>query len=488
VSGEILNFIGGAHVPARSGKWLPNFEPATGQEYSRIPDSDEADVQAAVQAAQTAAPGWGRAPAQERARVLRRIAEAITASLESLALAESKDSGKPVEVARGLDIPRSALNFEFFADAITQFSSESHAVGARLLEYTLRQPLGVVGTISPWNLPLYLFTWKVAPALAAGNAVVAKPSEVTPMTAHLLSALARDAGLPAGVLNIVHGLGAKVGSAISRHAGIRAISFTGSTRTGREISREAGPSFKKLSLEMGGKNPAIVFADARFEDALPGLVRSAFSNQGQICLCGSRILIEKSVYAKYRDALLEEARKLKPSDPMESARSGLVPQGAVVSKEHFEKILSAIDRAKKEGGKILCGGKAARVPGRCEKGWFVEPTLIDGLANSCETNQEEIFGPVATLIPFEDENEALRLANESRYGLAASLWTSNIDRAHGLASRLEFGIVWVNCWMARDLRTPFGGVKESGLGREGGHDALRFFTEPRSVTLQLGGA
>lgn len=483
---EILNWIGGEAVPAKSLKWLDAYEPATGQVYSQLPDSDEHDVELAVQAARRAQPAWAALPAEARARVLRTLAELIRAQIAELAKAESRDNGKPVSLAARLDIPRAAANFDFFADAITQFASESHATPG-FVNYTLRAPIGVVATISPWNLPLYLLTWKIAPALAAGNAVVAKPSEVTPMTAHLLGALSREAGLPPGVLNIVHGLGDKVGAAISKHPGIQAISFTGSTRTGAEISRVASPLFKKLSLEMGGKNATIVFADSDRARAVDQVARAAFLNQGQICLCGSRIYVERSIYAEFRDALVARARALKVGDPAETSPGSAVDQGALVSREQYEKVLSMIATARLEGGKVLCGGVPARVSGRCEKGWFIEPTLLEGLPTECRTNQEEIFGPVATITPFDTEDEVLGLANGTRYGLAASVWTENASRAHRVAGRLEAGVVWINCWMERDLRTPFGGVKESGVGREGGWDALRFFTESKNVCVRVEG-
>jgi aminomuconate-semialdehyde/2-hydroxymuconate-6-semialdehyde dehydrogenase len=477
----VQNHIDGRQVPARSGARLDNWEPATGAVSGTLPDSDASDVAAAVQAAERAFPAWACTPASERSRALHRLADALRARAADLAHAESVDTGKPLSLATSMDIPRAVSNFDFFADAASQFASEAHPMEGRALNYTLRQPLGVVGCISPWNLPLYLLSWKVAPALAAGNCVVAKPSEVTPVTADWLGRLSAEAGLPPGVLNLVHGLGPKVGAALTAHPGVKAISFTGSTRTGAEIARTAGPAFKKLSLEMGGKNPTLVFADCDVETALATTLRSAFTNQGQICLCGSRILIEASLYARFRDALVERARALRVGDPLEPETQ----QGALVSRAHLDKVLGCLDVARAEGGQVLCGGKRALVQGRCQEGFFVEPTLLEGLGPATRTNQEEIFGPVATLQPFRTEEEALALANATAYGLAASVWTSNLKRAHTVAARLQSGIVWVNCWMLRDLRTPFGGMKDSGVGREGGVEALRFFTEAQNVCVQL---
>jgi aminomuconate-semialdehyde/2-hydroxymuconate-6-semialdehyde dehydrogenase len=478
---EALNFIEGRQAPAASGEWLDDVDPATGATYARIASSDGRDVDRAVGAAVRAFPGWSTTPAAERSKLLRRLARLIERDLEKLARAESVDSGKPLSAARAVDIPRAVQNFDFFADAVTQFASEAHPTDELALNYTLRQPLGVVACISPWNLPLYLLTWKIAPALAAGNCVVAKPSEVTPMTAHLLGALCAEAGFPPGVLNLVQGLGPRAGAPLCAHPQIGAISFTGSTRVGAEIARESAPSFKKVSLEMGGKNPTVIFADADLGEAVPQTVRAAFSNTGQICLCGSRILIEKSVYAQVRDELVAGVRALRVGDPLDPATD----QGALVSRQHFDKVMGCLRVAREEGARVLCGGDRAAVDGRCSGGFFVQPTLLEGLGPSCRTNQEEIFGPVATLLPFEDADEAVRLANSTRYGLAASLWTRDLSRAHRVSAQLQSGIVWVNCWMLRDLRTPFGGVKESGVGREGGMDALRFFTEPKNVCVKL---
>lgn len=474
------NYIGGRFEPPHSGQYLPNYQPATGQVYGRIPASGPEDAERAVVAAQQAFPSWSGLSLQERSQWLMRIADGIEANLEDFARIESTDNGKALSIARTVDIPRAIANFRFFATAILHFSSEAHPLAGEAINYTLRQPIGVVGCISPWNLPLYLFTWKIAPALAAGNCVVAKPSELTPATAHELARLCERIGLPAGVLNIVHGLGPDIGQAIVEHPQIKAISFTGGTATGRRLAATAAPMFKKLSLELGGKNPVLVFADCDMEQALDTTLRSSFANNGQICLCGSRIYIERSIYAAFRDALVKRVQALRIGDPL-SADSD---QGALVSEAHREKVESYLALAREEGGRVLCGGDRVQLQGELAGGYYLRPAVIEGLPNHCRTNQEEIFGPVVSLQPFDNEAEALALANESQYGLAATVWTSNLKRAHWLAENLQSGIVWVNCWMLRDLRTPFGGVKQSGVGREGGWEALRFFTEAKNVCIK----
>ena len=479
---RIANLIDGELIPAASGRTFEVFDPAVGRPWALAPDSDADDVDAAVEAAGRAFPAWSRTTAQERSRLLLALADRIEESAERLALDECVDTGKPLAVARSLDIPRAVANFRFFATAILHTASELHATDHAALNYTLRRPLGPVACISPWNLPLYLLSWKVAPALAAGNTVVAKPSEVTPMTAFRLAEIARDAGIPPGVLNVVHGFGARTGPALVSHPGIKAVSFTGGTATGADIARNASPRFKKISLELGGKNPTVVFADADPDEAVRGALRAAFSNQGQICLCGSRILVERPFYPQFLERLATAARTLRVGDPLDPATE----QGAVVSRAHFEKILGYVELAKQEGGAIVAGGgPAGPVNERCRDGWFVLPTVVIDLPAQCRTNREEVFGPFVSVIPFEDEDEAVAIANGTEYGLAASLWTQNLSRAHRVADRLDAGTVWVNCWMLRDLRVPFGGMKSSGVGREGGEEALRFFTEPKNVCVQV---
>ncbi len=474
------NYIGGSFIGPLSGQYLPGINPATAEEYYHVPDSNEQDIELAVHAARCAFPEWASTSLEKRFIILNRIAELIDAHLEELAIAETNDNGKPLWLSKSVDIPRASSNFRFFATAQMHYASESHQMEKDAVNYTLRQPIGIVGCISPWNLPLYLFTWKIAPALAAGNCVIAKPSEVTPVTAFLLGKICKEAGLPDGVLNIVHGAGHSAGEAIIQHPEVKAISFTGSTKAGSRIASLASPVFKKLSLELGGKNPTIVFADCDWELTLKEVMRASFANQGQICLCGSRVLIEASVYEKFKAALIERTKELKVGDPLEAHTK----QGAIVSQLHYNKILKCITTAVQEGGKILVGGHAVDVDGRCENGLFISPTIIENLGPDCVTNQEEIFGPVITLQPFHTLDEAIGLANATQYGLAASVFTSNLSTAHQVAAMLQCGIVWINCWLMRDLRTPFGGVKNSGLGREGGWEALRFFTESKNVCIR----
>jgi aminomuconate-semialdehyde/2-hydroxymuconate-6-semialdehyde dehydrogenase len=478
---KILNYIDGVEREPVSGRYLDNINPAIGVPYSLIPDSDEADVDLAAKAARKAFPLWSAMPSEKRSAILVRLADLIDRDLDKLALAESVDNGKTVALATSLDIPRAAANIRFYATALVHLATEAHLTGAEAVNYTARNPIGVAGCISPWNLPLYLFTWKIAPALAAGCTVVAKPSELTPMTAYLLGKLCTEAGLPNGVLNIIHGLGAKAGQAIIEHPDISAISFTGGTVTGKKIAATAAPMLKKLSLELGGKNPNIIFSDCDREQALDTSIRSSFTNQGEICLCGSRIFVERSYYDEFVEQFLIRVKRLVVGDPLQEGTS----VGALVSSGHRDKVMSYIGLAKQEGGKVLTGGRVVVVPGRCANGYFIEPTVIAGLPFDCRTNQEEIFGPVVTIMPFDSEDEVLGYANSTTYGLSATLWTENLRRAHRMAAGLASGIIWVNCWLYRDLRTPFGGMKQSGVGREGGWDALRFFTESKNICIRL---
>ena len=473
----LANFINGQFSDPNSGNYLNVFEPATGQVYAKVPDSNEHDINTAIEAAEKAFYDWSVTSSEERAGLLHKIADGIETRLDKLAEYESRDTGKPLSLAKTVDIPREGTNFRFFANLVLKHETEEILDGEGSVNRIIRQPLGIVGCISPWNLPLYLFTWKIAPAIAAGNCVIGKPSELTPYTAFKLGEICQEAELPDGVLNIVQGTGMNAGSAIVAHPKIKAVSFTGGTKTGEAISREAAPQFKKLSLELGGKNPNIIFADCDFDSMLETTIRSSFSNQGEICLCGSRIFVEETIYDTFRDAFVERTQSLNVGDPNDEKTD----MGALISKGHLEKVTGYIDLAKEEGGTILTGGENADVNGRCNDGYFVEPTVIDGLSADCRTNQEEIFGPVVSLIPFSSEDEVIAMANSTQYGLSATIWTEDKTKADRVAGQLDSGVVWVNCWMVRDLRTPFGGMKNSGVGREGGLEAFEFFTEQKNI-------
>tara|TARA_R110000787_G_scaffold192886_10_gene304412 strand:+ start:181 stop:1623 length:1443 start_codon:yes stop_codon:yes gene_type:complete len=477
---NIQNYINGEFLPPITNSWVDNYNPSNGEVYGQIPNSGKEDVENAYQAAKEAFPSWSNSTLENRSQILSKIAALISERLPDLAAAESKDNGKPLKLAKAIDIPRASANFQFFANAITQFASEAHeSVGLNAMNFTLRQPIGVVGCISPWNLPLYLFTWKIAPAIAAGNCVIAKPSEVTPMTAYLLGEICNEAGLPKGVLNIVHGLGTTTGQAIVEHPNIKAISFTGGTTTGAHIARVAAPMFKKLSLELGGKNPNIIFADCDYEDMLQTTVRSSFANQGQICLCGSRIFVEESIYEKFKTDFVAAVSNLKVGNPFDETTN----IGALVSKEHLEKVKSYIDNSEELGGKVIFGGKTVSVQ-NSEDGYYLEPTIIEVKDNQCKLNQEEIFGPIVTIMSFKTDEEVLAMANDVSYGLSATLWTNDLKRTMKISKQIHAGIVWVNTWLLRDLRTPFGGMKASGVGREGGFEALRFFTEAKNICIK----
>jgi aminomuconate-semialdehyde/2-hydroxymuconate-6-semialdehyde dehydrogenase len=479
---RILNFIDGQFRPPCSGRYLPDVDPATGQAIAEIAEGGPEDVDAAVTAASRAFESWHKTPAEDRSRLLIRVAELIEENLDELARLESEDNGKPIALARRMDVPRAILNFRFFATAILHSETRSHMTDDRALNYTIRQPLGVAGLISPWNLPLYLLTWKIAPAIAAGNCCVAKPSELTPLTAERLAALTLEAGIPPGVVNVVHGLGAGAGRALTSHPNVPLISFTGGTKTGADVMAHAGPLFKKVSLELGGKNPNIVFADADLEQAVPTSIQSSFANQGEICLCGSRLFVEKTIYDEFLDRFLAATKKLRIGDPQDAATD----VGALVSDAHRSKVEGYVSLAREEGGEVLTGGKRpGNLPDRVREGYFLEPTVIAGLDCNRRVMQEEIFGPVVTVTPFDSPDEAIAYANGTRYGLSASVWTRDLEKAHRVSAALDSGTVWVNTWLLRDLRVPFGGMKESGVGREGGFDSLDFFTEAKNVCIKL---
>ena len=479
---RVLNFIGGEFRPPCSGRYLPDVNPATGQVFAEIPDSGPEDVDAGVTAASRAFETWCRTPAEERSRLLIRVADLIEENFDELATLESEDNGKPISLARRMDVPRAILNFRFFATAILHAETAAHVTDDRALNYTLRHPLGVAGLISPWNLPLYLLTWKIAPAIAAGNCCVAKPSELTPLTADRLAALIHEAGIPPGVVNIVHGSGPGAGRALTSHPNVPLISFTGGTKTGADVMTHAGPLFKKVSLELGGKNPNIVFADADLEQAVPTSIQSSFSNQGEICLCGSRLFVEKSIYDEFLERFLESTKSLRIGDPQDPSTD----VGALVSEAHRRKVEGYVALAKEEGGQVLTGGRRpGALPERVRDGYFLEPTVIAGLDCRKRVMQEEIFGPVVTVTPFDSPEEAIAYANGTRYGLSASVWTRDLQKAHRVAAAIQSGTVWVNTWLLRDLRVPFGGMKESGVGREGGFESLHFFTEAKNVCIKL---
>ncbi len=475
----IKNYINGTYYESSNNEWLEAIDPSTGVVYGKLPNSTDKDVEEAYKAANNAFASWSKTSVEQRSEILYKIADLIVSKLDTLAVAESMDNGKPLSLAKKVDIPRAALNFRFFSQAITQFYSESHEqISQKNINFTLRQPIGVVGCISPWNLPLYLFTWKIAPALAAGNCVVAKPSEVTPYTAFLLAEICTKAGLPKGVLNIVHGMGTTTCQAIVEHPNIKAISFTGGTKTGAHIAKTAAPLFKKLSLELGGKNPNIIFADCDYKKMLSTTVKSSFENQGQICLCGSRIFVEASIYEQFKNDFIEKVKQLKVGLPSEKNTD----IGALVSKPHLDKVLSYIEQVKQEKATVLYGGERVSVENG-KNGYYMQPTIIEVSSNDCVLNQEEIFGPVVTLMPFKGDKEALKLANNVKYGLSATVWTNNLKRSLYFSEQLQTGIVWINTWLQRDLRTPFGGAKSSGVGREGGFEVLRFFTEAKNVCI-----
>jgi aminomuconate-semialdehyde/2-hydroxymuconate-6-semialdehyde dehydrogenase len=476
---QIENFIDGKFMPPLNGDYLENHNPATGNVTSHIPNSTADDITEAVQAAQDALPAWSALSRSERIEWLRKIAKALESRKDEIARIESMDTGKPIGLAKRVDASRSVSNFEFFADHAEKLIDKEYKM-ADATNYVTRKPVGTVGLITPWNLPLYLLTWKIAPALVMGNTIVAKPSELTPLTANLLCEILLTIDFPPGVINVVHGLGPNAGQAILEHPQIKAISFTGGTSTGKIVAKTAAPMFKKLSLELGGKNATIILDDADLPTAAKGAARAAFTNSGQVCLCGSRILIDAKIYDEFMPLFIKEVEAMKVGNPVEQDTD----IGSVISLDHMEKVLSYIELAKQEGGEIATGGNRLNLPEPNSNGAFISPTVVDGLSIDSRCATEEIFGPVASVHQFTGDDEAVRMANITEYGLAGSIWTSNLTRGKSVAEKIESGVLWVNTWLHRDLRTPFGGVKNSGIGREGGDWSLNFFSELTNICVK----
>jgi len=475
---DLRNYIGGQFLTHSGGQWMDNPEPATGSHICRIPLSDASDVDAAVGAARVAQPAWGALSHSERADWLDRIADGLEARYEEIAALESRDTGKPISLARTVDAHRSVSNFRFFAGILREHGGEVFET-ASATNYVVNKPVGVGALITPWNLPLYLLSWKVAPAIGMGNTVVCKPSELTPMTADLMMRVIDEVGLPAGVVNLVHGDGAGAGAPLVAHSDVDLVSFTGGTSTGEKVAASAAPAFKKLSLELGGKNASIVFADCDMDSTVAGVVRAGFLNQGQVCLCGSRVLVEDSAYTEFRDRFVDAVEAMRIGDPSDESTD----LGALISEDHLAKVQSYVELATQEGGTLLTGGTPC-LPSGFEGGNWMAPTVIEGLSPDSRCSTEEIFGPVVTLHPFGSEDEAVTIANNTRYGLAGSVWTSDLDKGRRVSEAIDTGMVWVNTWLHRDLRVPFGGVKDSGVGREGGKWSLGFFSEAMNVCVK----
>ncbi|WJR76593.1 2-hydroxymuconic semialdehyde dehydrogenase [Bradyrhizobium sp. NP1] len=482
----LSNFIDGRFVDAGT-RTFENRNPVNGDLVNLVREADASAVDAAVAAARRALKGpWGRTSEQERAVLLRKVADGIMRRFDEFLAAEVRDTGKPASLASHIDIPRGAANFNVFADQILTLSTETFRMatpdGAGALNYAIRVPRGVIAVVCPWNLPLLLMTWKVAPALACGNAVVVKPSEETPTTATLLGEVMNEAGIPQGVYNVVHGFGpGSTGEFLTRHPGVDGITFTGETATGTAIMKAAAEHVRPVSFELGGKNAAVVFADCNLDKAIEGTMRSVFANCGQVCLGTERVYVERPIFDAFVERLKAAAAKLKLGDPFDKATT----MGPLISQEHRRKVLSFYDKAKAAGANVVIGGGAPKLDAPFAEGSFIEPTIWTGLPETSSVVRDEIFGPCCHIAPFDSEEEAVTRANDSRYGLATSIWTENLTRAHRVAAQIEVGITWVNSWFLRDLRTPFGGSKQSGIGREGGVHSMEFYTELRNVCIKL---